>query len=233
MRKALLILGVLLALMVASLPSPIVASDNATVSLTTEVISKSDRGTGWSGHSGGGTDYRYPEPESLEIVSVDISNVRDKTAVITWHTNKPCYGKVRYWASSSKWTLWNTKPKTSCSIILDKLQVDTEYHFRVLLREGYTVEVVSKEYGFITLPLSIADEDVVDSEGDDSALPADTDSTPPKSGDVPTTYKVNWDLVLIFVVIGAGIASVVGYRKWRKRKKWLAIQAKETSRFGE
>jgi len=220
MRKTLLVFGTLLVLVVAFLPSPTVASDNATVNLTVRVLGESN---GWHGHGGGGIDSQYPEPESLEIISVDVSNVRDKTATITWYTNKPCYGKVRYWASSNKWTLWNTERKSSCSIVLDKLEADTEYHFRVLLREGYTVEVVSKEYDFTTLPLSIVDEDIADNAGDDGALPADTDSTPPKSGDAPTTKKVNWDLVLIFAVIGAGIVSVFGYLKWRQRKKRLEL----------
>jgi len=75
-------------------------------------------------------------------------------------------------------------------------------------------------------------DDVIDN-GSDTTLPDETikpdeptDFIPSESQDVPVVYpkKINWDLVLLFVVMGLAVVSVLGYRKWRKRKERLAIK---------
>ena len=67
------------------------------------------------------------------ILDIDISDVTESSAVITWSTNEPATSEVTYWTTGSENStkVFNNELTANHSISLDDLQADTHYHIEI------------------------------------------------------------------------------------------------------
>lgn len=91
-----------------------------------------------------------PAISASAIDPLTISNINitatDKTAVITWNTNRPAYAKVQYGLNSGAYTftLQTNQKATTQTITILGLSADTTYYFKILSDDG-TNQVYSSE----------------------------------------------------------------------------------------
>ncbi len=90
------------------------------------------------------------------ISGVNISNITDSSAIITWKTDEAATSQVKYGTTEAygSTTPLNQKLATSHSVTLTGLDPDTTYHFRVMSKDGNGNEAMFAENQTLkTLPI--------------------------------------------------------------------------------
>ena len=92
--------------------------------------------------------------EPLVISNIEVVQ-NDKTATISWRTNRPSYGKTQWGITTNnyKWSLQSGKKDVVQSITITGLFSETNYYFRITAWDD-TAEVTSFEQTFQTKKLS-------------------------------------------------------------------------------
>ena len=87
------------------------------------------------------------------LVISDISITRtDKSATITWHTNRLSYGRVDFgfYSNDYNWTLRTAERNTIQAMTISNLLPETDYYFKITAEDNST-QAVSFERSFTTL----------------------------------------------------------------------------------
>ncbi|MFA6255379.1 MAG: fibronectin type III domain-containing protein [Patescibacteria group bacterium] len=87
----------------------------------------------------------------LTISNIKIVNKTDKTATISWQTNRPAYAKIQYglFSNDYNWTLQTNQKTSEQTMTISGLLSDTDYFFRITADDD-TSEVISFEQNFTT-----------------------------------------------------------------------------------
>ena len=101
--------------------------------------------------------------DSEEVVEVDVtapvisdiivSNITESSATITWTTDEPARGNVRWMRSGAGVGVSffeDTEESTSHSVILEGLKPDTVYCFRVIAKDASGNKATSEDRCFTT-----------------------------------------------------------------------------------
>jgi len=87
----------------------------------------------------------------LTIANIKIINKTDKTATISWQTNRPAYGKIEYgfFTNDYNWTLQTNQKTSEQTMTISGLLPETDYFFRITADDDIS-EVISFEQYFKT-----------------------------------------------------------------------------------
>ncbi len=87
------------------------------------------------------------------IRNIQVTNITQTSAVISWETNEPTTGQVSYGVTSSygNATDYINELSTTHSVTLTGLTAETLYHFQILARDASLNEVTSSDQTFTTL----------------------------------------------------------------------------------
>lgn len=102
--------------------------------------------------------YDSSDADTFRISDVEVSNITNESAVITWHTNEPASSDVHYYYPADKseyenwdWTYADDYTRTNHSVTLQNLKSATTYYFEVRSsRKSGEALTVSEEYSFTT-----------------------------------------------------------------------------------
>jgi len=188
---------------------------------TTELEIKSELPTDGDGGGGGGTS-------KLSITHIEVEDVTETTAVITWQTSSSARTLLTYW-NGDKDTVRDNKYIRYHSITLESLEPDTEYEFRIKCYNRY--DSTDSEDGKFTT----ASKPEEPTEPEEPAKPEEPEPvvpkpTPPKpTPSVPPTtppsitppatpeQPVPW--LLIGGLVAIAILIAVGGIIWKRRQR--------------
>ena len=96
-----------------------------------------------------------PPGAPLTITNIQVTNITQNSAAITWQTNKPATSLVKYGLSPGDYTseAMDTTYSTSHQITLTNLNPNTTYYFIVNSTDAYGNSAQSSEHSFMTLPV--------------------------------------------------------------------------------
>lgn len=91
----------------------------------------------------------FAPPGALEIDSIDVTP-GDNWAIVSWQTNQPAQGRVDFGTTASYGqSVSASESSTSHEVVLEGLQADTSYHYRVTATEGGSLDS-SEDRTFMT-----------------------------------------------------------------------------------
>ncbi len=103
------------------------------------------------------TTSALPDTTPPMISEVNVSNIAESSATITWTTNEPATSQVEYGTTSAYGlsSPLDTNLVTSHSASLSNLASNTAYHFRIKSKDASDNLAVSEDYSFSTLSVPI------------------------------------------------------------------------------
>ncbi|MFH1460570.1 MAG: CFI-box-CTERM domain-containing protein [Candidatus Omnitrophota bacterium] len=93
------------------------------------------------------------------ISSVNISNITQSSAIISWDTDEPANSQIQYGVTTSygSQTALNTSMVTAHSVLIANLTSNTGYHFRILSADNSNNLRISGDYTFTTNSVVVTD----------------------------------------------------------------------------